>query len=204
MGYNWDTIHTKLRRGLKAKSLLSRLWGMRQWLSVRVTSEKKKNPTEPTWSWFPAQRERGTEAARGRRVTRQRRRRIGFALSAFCAACVWALIKDRRFFKHIRAILSNCFAPSSISTRTKDTDCGTKRCSPSLLCSITLSRPRRRHKQAGTRGIMLLCSASSSRSLSVTSYHCEGRWRIDTQRRRKQKAPQTLVSSLKPEMIYFK
>lgn len=58
-----------------------------------------------------------------------------------CGACVWALIKDRRFFKHIRAILSNCFTPSSISTRTKDIDCSTKRCSPSLLCSITLSRP---------------------------------------------------------------
>lgn len=58
-----------------------------------------------------------------------------------CGACVWALIKERRFFKHIRAILSNCFTPSSISTRTKDTDCGTKQCSPALLCTITLSRP---------------------------------------------------------------
>lgn len=58
-----------------------------------------------------------------------------------CGACVWALIKERRFFKHIRAILSNCFTPSSISTRTKDTDCGTKQCSPALLCAITLSRP---------------------------------------------------------------
>lgn len=72
-----------------------------------------------------------------------------------CGACVWALIKDRRFFKHIRAILSNCFTPSSISTRTKDTDCSTKRCSPALLCSITLSRP-----SAGTnrQGPEELCS----------------------------------------------
>ena len=60
---------------------------------------------------------------------------------SLCGACVCALIKDRRFFKHIRAILSNCFTPSPISTRTKDIDCGTKRCSPSLVYSITLSRP---------------------------------------------------------------
>lgn len=103
-----------------------------------------------------------------------------------CGACVWALIKDRRFFKHIRAILSNCFTPSSISTRTKDTDCGTKRCSPALLLLYHTEQAQCRHKQAGTRGIMLLCSSSSSRrrrrSVSVTSYHCKGRWSVDTQR----------------------
>lgn len=93
-----------------------------------------------------------------------------------CGACVWALIKERRFFKHIRAILSNCFTPSSISTRTKDTDCGTKRCSPASLCTITLSRPS---ADTNRRGPEELRSSTSGRG-SVMSYHWKGRWSIDT------------------------
>lgn len=172
---------------------------------MTLWKRRKKNPTKPTWSWFPARRERGTEAGRGR-VTRQRQRRIGLALSAFCGACVWALIKDRRFFKHIRAILSNCFTPSSISTRTKDTDCSTKRCSPSLLCSITLSRPQRRHKHARTRGIMLLCSARSSGSLSCNILSLWGQMKKWHTKAKETKGPPcTVVSSFQlANMIYFK
>lgn len=74
-----------------------------------------------------------------------------------CGACVRALIKDTRFFKHIRAILSNCFTPSSISTRTKDRDCSTKPCSP-------FSTLLYHGEQTQAAGIIVHCSTHSTRS----------------------------------------
>ena len=73
----------------------------------------------------------------------QERRRIAFPSVCLCAACVCvcALIKDTRFFKHIRAIFSNCLPASAVSSLTEDGDGSTKLCWPSYPSSITLSRP---------------------------------------------------------------
>lgn len=109
---------------------------MRQWICENDIWGKKL--TKPTWSWFQAQRRAALKL--GENSHSEEGVENWFCSVCLCAACVWALIKDRRFFKHIRAILSNCFTPSSLSTHTKDTGRRIKRCSPALLCTITASR----------------------------------------------------------------
>ena len=53
--------------------------------------------------------------------THKRGEELVFPLSAFVPrVCVCALIKDTRFFKHIRAIFSNCLPASSVSSLTED------------------------------------------------------------------------------------
>lgn len=110
---------------------------MRQWICENDIWGKKL--TKPTWSWFQAQRRAALKPVENSHSEEGAENWV--CSVCLCAACVWALIKDRRFFKHIRAILSNCLTPSSLSTHTKDTGCSTKWCSPALLCTITACRP---------------------------------------------------------------
>ena len=91
--------------------------------------------------FLPEKKAPGQDVNRGFHA--QERRRIAFPSVCLCApcVCVCALIKDTRFFKHIRAIFSNCLPAPAVSSLTQDGDGGTKRCWPSYLPSITLSRP---------------------------------------------------------------
>lgn len=127
--------------------------------SVRMTFEGKKKLTKPNWSWFQAQRRAALKP--GENSHSEEGAENWVCSVCLCAVCVWALIKDRRFFKHIRAILSNCFTPSSISTHTKDTGWSTKWCSPALLCTIRTSRPS---TDTNTPGPDQLCSSAHRRS----------------------------------------
>lgn len=91
-----------------------------------------------------------------------------------CGACVWALIKDRRLFKHIRAILSNCLTPSSISTHTKSYRLQHKAMHTLFTLFYLTEQASCRQKWAETRGITLSCSTSGSTSLSMIDHHFKG------------------------------
>lgn len=149
---------------------------MRQWICENdIWGEKKNNLTKPTWSWFQAQR--GAAPKPGENSRSEEGAENWVCSVCLCAACVWALIKDRRFFKHIRAILSNCFTPSSISTHRKDTGCSTKWCSPALRCTITTSRPST-DTNTGTTKMILKFSHKKREESEIKYWYISSRYKI--------------------------
>ena len=166
--------------------------------SMRMTVEKRTPQSQPDPDFEHREEKRWSQE----RNSHSAKAAENWVCSVcLCGACVWALIKDRRFFKHIRAILSNCFTPSSISTRTKDTDCSTKQCSPSLLCSITLSRPSTGTNRQGPEELcscVVLVAAKASVQCLITV-------RADEVLTHKGKENKRLpvVSCLQPECYIF-
>lgn len=160
----------------------------------------RKEPHKANLILILSTERRSAEARRGT-VTRQKQRRIGFALSAFVVHVCELWLKTEDSLSTLGPFCPIVSRPLPYPPAQKIQTAAQSDAHPLYSALSHWAGPVQAHKQARTRGIMLLCSTSSSRSLSVMSYHCKGRWSIDTQRQGKQRVTYSLMFEAK--MLYI-